>query len=567
MKKLLLLLSLTFAVLNVNASVRDWEQKRLIAAEFLKVKGLNGNSSKTRTAAAELEKLKEYDNLTIVGNCSTGFVLIPNDDVWPEVIGYSDSDFSEMPPSFTWYLTAANAALATGNPDIAAYAVRSSEYKETIEPLVKTTWGQGAPYNSLCPTYTSGSASVHYPTGCVATAMSQIMNYYQHPVSGTGSKSYSFSPDGTNAYVLSVDFTQSVYDWSNLLNSYTGTNYTEEQANAVAKLMYDCGISLEMSYTASGSGAYPSQAATALKRYFNYNSNLGVCYRDYYGQQEWLDLLFGELNADRPVLYIGYDEAQGGHAFVVDGYDADKLFHVNWGWDGSADGYYDLALLNPLSYSFSKSQNMMVGFTMPDENIEHRSEVCAEAGSFTVTGRAYNGAGLIPMLSNTVYNLSDATLNGKVALILYNESFKQIYQETDIKANYGFGLFTQNPFTSFKISDIPDGTYRIYPAVKDELDSQWWPVRFPEGTTNSYIVTKSGSSKPEVTADASTEWHTEIVTTGIQNIEYTSDFQASKTGNPACYTLDGRQIDASHASNGIYILRQSDGTYKKFIVK
>lgn len=235
-----------------------------------------------------------------------------------------------------------------------------------VSPLIKTGWDQGSPYWNLCP-QKSGSRCY---TGCVATAMAQVMNYHQWPKKGTGSHTIK----GTS---YSANFGSTTYDWDNMLNSYSGSS-TSAQQTAVATLMYHCGVAVDMSYgTAAegGSGAYTIDyngywsshgtmcAETALTQFFGYKSStIKGYYRDgspedgmrSWTKSEWIAMLKEELDAQRPIMYAGagYEDPSDpdtgyGHSFVCDGYDSSNKFHFNWGWSNSCDGYYDVDALEP----------------------------------------------------------------------------------------------------------------------------------------------------------------------------------------------------------------------------
>jgi hypothetical protein len=213
---------------------------------------------------------------------------------------------------------------------------------ETVSPLLKTKWNQGTYYNTLCPyDYSLSRRSV---TGCVATAMAQIMKYWGHPKKGVGSHSY-IHPNYGN---LSANFSITNYNWSNMPNQVTSSN------SDVATLMYHAGVSVEMDYSPDGSGAYVTKAYSQLEHcseyafqtYFDYSSSSIGLVRNDYTESEWISMLKTELNENRPLMYTGQGSG-GGHAFVCDGYDAANYFHFNWGWGGMYDGYFKVNSLNP----------------------------------------------------------------------------------------------------------------------------------------------------------------------------------------------------------------------------
>ena len=221
-----------------------------------------------------------------------------------------------------------------------------------VSPLLSTTWNQTQYYNNLCP-YNSylGERTV---TGCVATAMAQVMKYWNHPATGHGSHSYAHSYYGT----LSANFGTTTYAWTSMPAQLTSSS-TTAQRTAVATLMYHVGVAMEMNYDVAangGSGAlaysngdpFEPSAENALRTYFKYKSSLRQVSIDDYSNADWSALLMSELNASRPILYSGRDST-GGHCFVCDGYDNGGQFHINWGWGGWCDGYYAIGSLNPSS--------------------------------------------------------------------------------------------------------------------------------------------------------------------------------------------------------------------------
>lgn len=214
---------------------------------------------------------------------------------------------------------------------------------ESVEPLLGgIEWNQKEPYNNLCPTLPRSSEIC--AAGCVATATAQVMKYYQWPKQGTGQHSY---VSQTHHFELSADFSQSIYDWDNMLDDYSN-GYTEQQADAVARLMSDIGIAENMDYDQE-SGSNSFVACNALATYFGYNKGAQGYMREFFSYAEWNDLLKKELAASRPIIMCGVQKTGGGiaHEFVLDGYDKDGMYHVNWGWGGTSNGYYDINIMHP----------------------------------------------------------------------------------------------------------------------------------------------------------------------------------------------------------------------------
>ena len=243
-----------------------------------------------------------------------------------------------------------------------------AEYKSSVQPLLKTTWSQSAPYNQYCPTKTNSSGEQeNCPVGCVALAIGQIMKYHNYPETGKGSKSY--QPLGVGA-VISADFENTQYKWSLMNNSYTrfGSTkfYTDEEADAVATMLFHAGVSVGTIYALSGSSAFAyGNIPRDLVENFRYSEDsIRYVSRADYTKEEWMNLIYNELSMGRPVFYAGNSPTFGGHAFVIDGYDSTGRVHINWGWRGSDDGYYDIDLTEGEN-NYSKNQSMVIGIMPP----------------------------------------------------------------------------------------------------------------------------------------------------------------------------------------------------------
>lgn len=243
-----------------------------------------------------------------------------------------------------------------------------AEYKSSVQPLLKTTWSQSAPYNQYCPTKTNSSGEQeNCPVGCVALAIGQIMKYHNYPETGKGSKSY--QPLGIGA-VISADFENTQYKWSLMKNSYTrfGSTkfYTDEEADAVATMLFHAGVSVGTIYALSGSSAFAyGNIPRDLVENFRYSEDsIRYVSRADYTKEEWMNLIYNELSMGRPVFYAGNSPTFGGHAFVIDGYDSTGRVHINWGWRGSDDGYYDIDLTEGEN-NYSKNQSMVIGIMPP----------------------------------------------------------------------------------------------------------------------------------------------------------------------------------------------------------
>ena len=284
-----------------------------------------------------------------------GFVIVAGRDN-STILGYSDNgefDPANMPPQLQDMLDAYSEMVAAEGSNAAA-TQRAPEVHEAIAPLITTKWGQQEPYNKLLPTNPASSQQQFKYTGCVATAMAQIMKFYASPTATQPIPSYTYylSEDGSaassyspysNGYTVSPQGLPSTqFDYDLMKDDYSA-GYTEEEGNAVAELMLYCAQAAKMMYKNSSSGATTSSGY--FSDYFGYSEDHNALSRSDYSAYEWDRLLYNELKENRPVLMSGH-KPTGGHAFVCDGY-KNGMFHFNWGWNGNYEGYFNLAEMNP----------------------------------------------------------------------------------------------------------------------------------------------------------------------------------------------------------------------------
>ena len=286
-----------------------------------------------------------------VFNGNHGFVILAADDCVIPVLGYSlEQPFcADMVESTLEWLQAYNqeiqaikeARIEASTEVKAAWASLREDgtlpvcNRYEVNPLVFTHWRQGSPYNMYCP---EGSV-----TGCVAMVMAQIMKYWECPTRGVGSHSYYYEPYGT----LSANFGATSYDWDNM-PAAINNNSANAAKQAVATLLYHCGVSVDMKYSPDGSSTPSTKVLDAMPQYFSYDPSMSLEYKSNYTDNQWKQLLKSELDALRPMFYAG--QTRAAHAFICDGYDASDYFHFNWGWGGTNDGYYAIGALNPGTY-------------------------------------------------------------------------------------------------------------------------------------------------------------------------------------------------------------------------
>lgn len=388
MKKLLtLIVTMALGLTLVGAPIDESTAKQLAQSFWKKnntmgVKGGKVYRNKTEEARfVNVAAQHGYAELFIFNNTDgKGYVIMATDDCVTPILGYSyENNFYDapLPPNFKAWLDgyADEIRAAVGMKAIATAEIAAEweclrqgkalpiKSQKAVEPLVQTKWNQSPYYNDQCPY--DNSANARCVTGCVATAMAQVMKYWNHPAHGFGSHSY--VPSSHPEYgTLYVDFSAVNYQWSAMPNVVNSTN------NAVATLMYHCGVSVDMMYGISGAPDYGSAAyiidpgdgracaEVALKTYFDYKSTLHSAQKNNYTDAQWIELLKNELDNSRPMVYGGFSNS-GGHAFVCDGYNYNDYFHFNWGWGGYYNDYFYINSLNPGTYNYSRNQQAIVG--------------------------------------------------------------------------------------------------------------------------------------------------------------------------------------------------------------
>ena len=379
---ILLLFSILIQVIDTTASPVDSSMARKVATNFYNwrtgrsVTADHAQLTYVQQTASQGSDLQTAPvNAFYVFDFGSQFVMVSADTRVIPVLGYStESSFGidNMPENIRRFLDDYTQQIAYALQHLTDADCETNVTKweqwysgnvpvmatmSGVGPLLQTTWNQNSPYNSLCPTDANGPGG-HAYAGCVATAMAQIIRYWQYPVHGTGSHNYTANNSG-NGYgdygTQSVNFAAATYNYS-LMPVSLSTSSPAAQINEVAKLMYHCGVAVDMMYGGNSSGAFASDAADGFRNYYGF-SGATVKHKSAYSSNSWITLIKGELDNLRPVFYDGH--GSGGHAFVCDGYDDQNYFHFNWGWSGSSNGYFLLSNLTPGNHDYS-SQNIAI---------------------------------------------------------------------------------------------------------------------------------------------------------------------------------------------------------------
>lgn len=398
-----------------------------------------------------------------------GFVIVGGDDDNPEILGWSDQgsiDVAHMPDGLKWLLSCyeqtarSYKVLKVGRRRVARAP------REAVEPLLQTRWSQWTPYNNMCPEI-NGQKCL---TGCVATALAQVINYTRWPEGPTSTISQLI----TRTHQLRLPALEpTTFNWDNMT--------TED----IARLMLYCGQAVNMDYGVEASGAIPEEEVSALKHVFGYSRDARFVYSRDYSSANWEQLLYDELKAGRPIIYNGYTKNNEGHTFVVHGYE-DGRFYVNWGWGGNGDGYFTLTNLDAGDVVYSQGHCATIGIHSSENDpvevakaeVNYLSQLDSRYYTYNNEGICYLWTGgnvkrIDPNLSKLQIGIGLYDINDQLLKVLWQEECE--FQQ---EGTYWFGA-------NFQIEQSLDpGTYRIIPISRANDSEEWEPDR---GATEYYL--------------------------------------------------------------------------------
>ena len=442
-------------------------------------------------------------------NNNKGYVIVSGDDRTTQILGYSDNgnfdpdnvpvNMQEWLDYYAQQISSLDLMGVTGQNFTTPNPTRNS-----ISPLITSHWDQAGPYWNHCPEFmdidengdTVGELAY---TGCVATSMAQIMNYYKHPM-----RCSQLIPSYIVTYYWKEEYgafdtdplDPIFFDWDNMRDNYTGAE-TEAEKDAVAWLMLYAGCAAHMQYGLNASSTSDPYIPTALNEYFNYDAKL--VYRSDYDQKDWEEMIYQELAAGRPMIYNGRAGSGGGHSFICDGYAYGDYYHINWGWGGLGDGYFVLSVLNPYAggigaASSSEGYNIdqtavigiMPGYSGTPTEVDHRLTVFnmyytgtssferSDDGNFKlnkrryikVTGEDHIDDGTKYLRGIALYDSEDNFIN-IIAQTYYATSFLSItdsWPDTQSSTTYPFG------------KGLPNGDYKIKPVCSIPGTNVWQPM-------------------------------------------------------------------------------------------
>jgi hypothetical protein len=463
--KILLVSALAFcALFNVTATEVTSGKAALVAKNIYFEKANLYHNPVSIDDVVITESFVKGSDFFVFTFTSGGFVIVSAEDAVSPVIGYSITGYykdSDQPDSYRNFIQTYSDAIqfirdnniqqsaevksqweyyAANDPE----SLMNSSKDKSVDPLVQCKWNQSYPYNVYCPEDPNGPGGYVY-SGCVATAMAQVMYYWRYPLQGTGSHTYYYPPYGN----LTANFGATTYQWEGMQNTID-----HEFPGPNAELQYHCGVAVDMMYGPDGSGAYSTDVPPALINYFNYSPDCYFSWKDNHSNTEWVNMLKENIDNGWPMYYSGYSSA-GGHAFVCDGYQ-EEYFHFNFGWGGSSDGYYTLLTVN----GFNDGQGAVFD-TYPESNYPYYFTgdhlVTIKSGSIT------DGSGPIENYENNVTSswlFTPQTGGDSIS------SIKIVFRSFEIAEN--------------DIVTIYDG-----PTAQDEVLGSFWGSDLPPAVTST----------------------------------------------------------------------------------
>lgn len=503
MKRLSFIIACLFLyALTIQAGPIDKAQAQQQAQQFFAQKGKTLKKSSKPFKAPRKGATTEGDAYYYVFNSegNNGFVIVSGDDRTAPVFGYSDTgsfDENNIPENMQAWLAgyvdeikALGTDESSANSKLLSAPKKAEVVKRPVAPLLTCLWNQSSPYNDNCPQYNSKQCV----TGCVATAMAQVMYYYRaQSASATTAEIPAYT---TSRYGLSIpaDPAGSPIDWANMTDTYSSSS-TPAQKAAVAALMAYCGHSVQMNYGVgspndNGSSASSSHIPAALKNYFGYATGGRQLDREAYTLQEWENKVYEELLAKRPLLYSGQSSG-GGHAFVVDGYDGEGLFHFNWGWGGSSNGYFLLQVANPGNNSGIGASSSSDGYARSQSAIFGVDPTSAgepiPALPTTEITAVDTDAIKISFINNTIETIS---FNMGVGYVDSNGELQYLTGNSrgnNLPPGYGY-MNISFPINSnnFSSKNLPAGTYILKPMCKMDGSSVWTETM--SEPVNDYVI-------------------------------------------------------------------------------
>ena len=607
MKKNFLLLFSLMLLLSVSAIAgpRSYQQAKAIAQRQAAMLGIEMDAEVSASAKVA-PRMSVSSAVSPSATCyyvfangeDKGFTIVSGDDRMPEVVGYSAQgtyDPDRLPANYVGFMKAYQEtveALLKGDAQVSGGLAEARQWRAerassaAVAPLLGgIKWNQMAPYNNMCPSYNGTNRAV---TGCVATAMAQVMMYHQYPKKlKSNIESYTTKAYGIHIPAISSGAT---YDWDNMLPDYSKSDYSSAQADAVAKLMYHCGAAVKMDYgPSSGANVTPAILAT----YFGYDADLMQdLTRTVFTLQQWMTLIDNELKAKRPILYSG-QSSDGGHEFVCDGSDGNGLYHINWGWGGYQDGYFDLTILQPTKGGagsgsaidgYNRDCSMIIGIA-PDNGIVDKPLASypqimsinqnAQCGiTWTKTTRARVSENFQAKATTCFANQSTTDFNGYFAYGIKKEN-GTVQLVSDYSGPWNmpkvlpdgstYGTYDQNPTLTISYP-FPQGINVIYPIYSS--DKKNWHICSFSNNQPFIINVDATKLTPVTTPLAATATAEDGLYTGMTNpltVTFTNSMDMEFNGLVNIYTNTKDNTKPSSKDFDLYITIPARGSVTRQI--
>lgn len=607
MKKNFLLLLSLMLLLSVSAIAgpRSYQQAKAIAQRQAAMLGIEMDAEVTASAKAA-PRMSVSSAVSPSATCyyvfangeDKGFTIVSGDDRMPEVVGYSAQgtyDPDHLPANYVGFMKAYQEtveALLKGDAQVSGGLAEVRQWRAeragsaAVAPLLDgIKWDQREPYNNMCPLYEGTNRSV---TGCVATAMAQVMMYYQYPKKLKSTiESYTTKAYGINIPAI---YSGATYDWDNMLPDYSKSDYNSAQADAVAKLMYHCGAAVKMDY---GPSSRANVTPTILATYFGYDADLMQdLTRTVFTLQQWMTLIDNELKAKRPILYSGQASDEG-HEFVCDGSDGKGLYHINWGWGGYQDGYFDLTILQPTKGGagsgsavdgYNRNCSMIIGIAPDngkvDEPLASYPQIMsinqnAQCGiTWTKTTRANVSDNFLAEATTCFANQSTSDFIGYFAygikkgngsIVPVSNYSRQWNMPKVLPDGRTYGTYDQNPTLTINYP-FPQGINVIYPIYSS--DTKNWHVCSFYNNQPFIINVDATKLTPVTTPLAATVTAEDGLYTGMTNpmtVTFTNSMDMEFNGLVNIYTNTKDNTKPSSPDFDLYITIPARGSVTRQI--
>lgn len=462
--------SLAFVPTLITAQTRTLEDVQQIAQKYFGQKSTavtRGDSQiEYFPSSAFIDEELGQESFYLCNLPSDGFVIVSTQENLPEVIGYSSSAYHpgmDLPAGLVSMMQT-YAGMSEGFSALAPLSAQTS-----VDPMLSTKWNQNDPYNRMCPR----DGQTRSMVGCVATAAAQVMKYYKWPEKkGTGKINY---VTDSRKISVSVDLSENALAWDLMLDEYIPDQFSNAQANAVAKLMYTVGAACRMDYSYAESGSSLIYAAQGLSQYFDYDKDMCLLFGDVMPADTWSDIIVKEINQSRPVMFSGADAKGAGHAFVLDGYelrDGNIYYHVNWGWSGVGDGNYLVTNLTPSGSgigagmaSYNNTQLILLN-CQPDDG--KPNPLYAQVDELSLSKTNFNSGEdiLFDMDLKNVYCMLTNEFSGSIQFEFVDESGTVCSEESAEGVSIPSDQGLVGSLSGFHTKALADGIYSVRFTLK-----------------------------------------------------------------------------------------------------